>query len=634
MQCSEPGPRDDLARDAHDATAADSDRGDARDRVFFGGFLALYKETPDDGRLHLPKKTVSNILMNENGALLPVNVNHDEGAVVGSVFRLFDLEAGLFCVGEIYSETFLDIIDKASALSKIVLVGPKNGLKPDPTLEYLSGSYPGLSLSSSPLITSDKNDTESTSFGTEDDRFFKHVAICGVGRRRGTLGVYGRNIEWILDRFSLIKPGERRDIASQTAPFAQSSTWRAMLGNADPFRSDALGLLANSVDTAYIKQRLAKLEYDKKLALDRDRGTYIKASEVPCSGDVDKCIIKVKKDSDSPSHVQNMTQPGPSSVSQSHAVPPHGAVLASPASLPSDYVYLSKDAFLSILGANRLWPPSQPATVAAPMGHVAGSVQEPRAFDQRSVYDGWQMRPPPQAYPYEYAPMMRQAVWQDPATQPLLRYSRDHDVGYPDDRARLYRRDAHGPADVYGPGGRDYRGRDVEYVYDNETRGVRQVKRREYDADMSFPGDSDYHRTEKRPRRERSPPAKGARRETSPAESAGYEELCSVISDLRRDITHLKSAVPSHVPMQPSSPGTATSSTIAGDSDAVKGICQEVSDMAVDVMVTNGKKGRIKDDKVPIVVNASCTPHQNAARTPTLLDVNKKMFVTALQKME
>lgn len=382
------------------------------DRIYVGGFLALYNEQPEEKDLLLPREVVSRHLRARAKApyRVPININHDEAASIGSLCELFDVENGLFCFGEIYSRRFLDIVSRSCDKSYLVSKGPGNGLKPDPMVEYLTIGYPGLSLSNqaadvcgraaltadatvaSPVLGSggEPRLRGSVSDVPEDYSFFKHVAICGVGRRRGTLGIYGRDVRWILDKFSALSEHEKACIENAVACCLESPVWDAVTGEEDPFRSDAFGLLANSVDTAYIRERFPKLEYDKKI-LRQDCETYIRASESPSSAKKKgaACIIKdvvrrqaagdAPRQPDTDARSSDMAQPAAAAGAPTAQI----AVPAAPLpTLSSDCVYLSKDAFLSLLNVNRpSSAPSQPATVAqTPLPALAASYVAPNCY--------------------------------------------------------------------------------------------------------------------------------------------------------------------------------------------------------------------------------------------------------------
>lgn len=212
---------------------------------------------PDDA-LYIDTACVDRFLSQETNYLCPVNVEHNERATVGYVHFFQNTRKGVFCLGEIVSRTFLHVMNRAALRSQVVQNDPviANGLQHDPLLEYLSMCFPALSLSNY------RN--------SDHPSYFRHVAICGVGKRRGTLSVYGRNADWIISRF--------KDLSHELLP--RSLTLLNL--EEDPFNEDLTFLFASITDAAYIKSKANLLKIDKAIAnLDR---TYVKASMNPVNG--------------------------------------------------------------------------------------------------------------------------------------------------------------------------------------------------------------------------------------------------------------------------------------------------------------------------------------------------------------
>lgn len=216
----------------------------------------IYNEIPDDLNLYIARKTVQEALHHGRGRLL-LNINHDERATIGIIDNLYDLDYGLFCCGRITSDSFLEIVDRAAPKSRLIRIGPSNGLDPDSVIEFLSSTFPGLSLSS-------RSETENL-----DETFFNHVSICGAGLRRGTLAVYGRDLDWTVEKFKTISGKEKEHIVQN---------YKAVDVGGDLFRLDIYDLIANIVDISYIDKRFEKLKYDKKVGGIKS-STYIKASD-------------------------------------------------------------------------------------------------------------------------------------------------------------------------------------------------------------------------------------------------------------------------------------------------------------------------------------------------------------------
>ncbi|AAM00719.1 capsid maturation protease [Panine betaherpesvirus 2] len=570
--------------------------------VYVGGFLTRYDQPPDEAELLLPRDVVERWLgSGGDGTPMPLNVNHDDAAVVGHVAAMKSVRDGLFCLGCVTSPRFLEIVSRASEKSELVSRGPPcKSLRPDKVVEFLSGSYAGLSLSSRRCCPSsvEASEAPSTSTAVPESAPFKHVALCSVGRRRGTLAVYGRDPDWVLQRFPDLTAADRDDLRAQ---------WRGCGGApaGDPFRSDSYGLLGNSVDALYIRERLPKLRYDKQLVGVTERESYVKASvspEAAAEPAVTPCDIKAdeaasaaqpppplpppRRSAPAPSKPNPPSLPPPEAVEMSHPLtaaaapgaaaippPPSSAVVPAPLTLPHDGVYLPKDAFFSLIGASR--QPAVPAT-APPSYPAVGAVP---------------------AYPHHPSPYSHQPPPPPPHPATGLSggaYGGMHSVGYDDLAARHFgaydpgvywaRRYDHlppppsypAPYAAYGPPPppppqqqhhHHHRRRDMmddapstweRYPYDGapppppsqqhggggHRQKQRSGKRRKEasqssssDEDLSFPGEAEHGRARKKLKNHGgAQDGGGGEHHRGGGQHQRYDELRDAIHELKRDL--------------------------------------------------------------------------------------------------
>lgn len=625
--------------------------------VYLGGFLTLYAEEPDDVSLRLPREVVDRELGSAGALDLPLNVNHDDDAVVGSVYELFDLDAGLFCFGEIYSVSFLDIVKKAASRSALVARGPGDGLEPDPVVEYLSTGFPGLSLSSAALEDRGKG-----------GGFFRHVSICGVGRRRGTLAVYGRDPAWILSRFQPILEREREAVSARVFVGIQRSSERA-LTSVDPFSSDPYGLLANSVDTAYIRERFFKLEYDKRI-LGLGRGTYIKASESP--GEVQECSIKEAEDDDAVVRNDGVMSQGHGGAAGGAAPVSLSAVGAAQSStLPSDCVYLSRDALVSILDAHRQGSVVNPSVGTQDfVGVSPHQLQMSRRYESYPHFPSYPMDarrfsgfggqvPPTIPYDGRMPPVSRgeRDLWYAPRHPETALYDPYYArFGYVNTGFRPYdaeEREDGGPRRVS----------DVDRTEGRRRNAPRSRRRRQFADDSdgdgdevaTFPGDVDYPNGRKRIK------SAGSSSRDEDLSSDALGEVRAALDAIRKDLSRMKAAAhqvdgpPSSLPAASSSedggssvrrPDKTTSPPSREGNDSpsagtVGSSGQKWSDLAPAAERTTEKNDAVS--RTQLAVNAACEPHAGqggrggvggAMTKSDILEVNRRMFVSVLNKLD
>ena len=509
--------------------------------VLVAGFLCVYDDNDINDNFYLPRRTIQEEINSGNGLNIPLNINHNENAVIGTVSSLSDLQHGLFTVARVQSKEFLTIIKKIAAKSKLITNTEEKTLPPDPEIECLNSIFPGLSLSN-------------RVGGNERDPFFKHVSICGVGRRPGTIAIFGRNLNWILDRFSSITEAEKEKILSTDQSCVQFFA-------EEQFKVDLYDLLADSLDTSYIKLRFPKLQSDKQLS-GISKSTYIKASENLTANNhtinVNSKVTKETEATDSVSqddcavHAPDLISTICSTTHTTHhdLVRMNGSATGNSASLPapqfSECVFLPKDTFCSLLNATA-GAQNKNVTPAAPIFKTDEYIT-PYPESLSRVDYGNRMNyhiPPPYWYP----------------SMPGFNY-------------------------------KSYRG------------SQKRCAPTDSDDEMSFPGDPDY--TTKKKKRYREDDDRELTKDKN-----DIKELVDAIGMLRHEISALKY-------IRSQSP-------------------QRQHCTAVDTMPTIEEKN-VASPK-PSVVNASLTPGQDRNQNlmqsdQSLLSLNKKLFVEALNKMD
>ncbi|QQL09886.1 Ba109 [Baboon cytomegalovirus] len=592
------------------------------DPVYVGGFLVRYDEPPGEAELFLPSAVVDRWLRDCRGPL-PLNVNHDESATVGSVAGLQNVKAGLFCLGRVTSPKFLDIVQKASEKSELVSRGPpsQSSLQPDGVVEFLSGSYSGLSLSS----RRDINAADSAA-GDSETACFKHVALCSVGRRRGTLAVYGRQPDWVMERFPDLTEADREALRAQVLGSGEVAETKAdddSSAAADPFQSDSYGLLGNSVDALYIQERLPKLRYDKRLVGVAGRESYVKASVSP--GEQEPCDIKA--DQERPKEPEQSRVPA---ETMSHplsavATPAASSVAPSQASLAlaPDGVYLPKDAFFSLIGASRPMAEASGARTAYPAAHPPPAYPVMSYEDPSRHYDygAWLRRPG-----YDAGPSL------PPHAAIPLPYRRRDPMMDEVERAAWERGYAPSVYDHYGASGGSGSW--------SRARGGALKRRRERDAassdddeDMSFPGEADHGKARKRLKAHHA-------RDGAAVDSKGgdrYDEIREALQELKREMLAVRQVAPPALltPTQLATPVVSSPTTTSHQPEvATSEPPAKTPSAAAAASAVSAHSSKSVDRGV---VNASCrvaVPGEGIPPPKDMVDLNRRLFVAALNKME
>ncbi|AJG42943.1 proteinase/capsid scaffold protein [Harp seal herpesvirus] len=229
--------------------------------IFVAGFVDVFGYEDPDQSLYLDTQEITKHL--PIPTVIPLTIEHQEEAQIGWVLCLHKVSHGLFCLGEINSSSFLQILTKVCNRSVMAHTPPKN-LPPHPEIEMLQSWLPELSLSSlSPdLVTPD----------LAKGALFQHVSVCAMGKRRGTIALYGDNVAWLVSKFTALSLDESEKIIST---IDVDKTYKD-----PPFTCSLELLVAKAIDAGFIKNRLTILRDDKGIATVR-APTYLKASAQP-----------------------------------------------------------------------------------------------------------------------------------------------------------------------------------------------------------------------------------------------------------------------------------------------------------------------------------------------------------------
>lgn len=230
-------------------------------KVYVGGFVDVFSYPKQEKALYLDPDTISGHLPLSNP--IPLNIEHILEAHVGWTIGLHVTKYGLFCLGVVTSDGFLNLVNKLCIDSNVAQSHHTN-LPPQPTLEMLHTWLPELSLSSI-------HPNNSPSVDKQNNCMFQHVSLCAMGKRRGTVAVYGYTLDWIISRFTSLSDQEKKTILSTYDSFNDLT-----LPQPDFTCSNEI-LMAKAIDASFIKNRLDILKTDKGVA-DVTAPTYLKAS--------------------------------------------------------------------------------------------------------------------------------------------------------------------------------------------------------------------------------------------------------------------------------------------------------------------------------------------------------------------
>ncbi|AAO12321.1 capsid protein [Porcine lymphotropic herpesvirus 3] len=229
--------------------------------VFVAGFVDITESPKNDPSLYLDVSIWKTFLPLKRA--IPLTIEHLDSTQIGWVLGLFFTETGLFCVSVINSEGFLNLLSTLYDKSDVARQ-PPDSLPPNPKLEILHSWLPGLSLSSIHPNYLSPTDIEHEPF--------QHVSICALGKRRGSVAVYGETLSWVLSKFKSLTSKDIDYITTQT----QSISYEPIT----EFQINIESLLGKLIDASFISNRLKLLQMDK-WAANIDPSTYLKASTRP-----------------------------------------------------------------------------------------------------------------------------------------------------------------------------------------------------------------------------------------------------------------------------------------------------------------------------------------------------------------
>lgn len=236
------------------------------DNVFVGGYLVIYDSQEDAGdEYRLAREVAVSALPVEPGRV-PVNINHDANCKVGVTIAICDVGKGLFFLGAVsgalspilfrYVDGDLFSVDadgRGAALSET-----------EKFLYLLSNVLPSLSLSSSRLSEGE----------LPDKNFFSHIALCELGKRDGTVAIYGSTPSEVIDAFSGLGGNAKRDLLLEIDKFSAAKIPPVIVDDAAVTNS----LLKKFVNNAFLMDRGDYLRARRAIA-DIDHPKYLQAAE-------------------------------------------------------------------------------------------------------------------------------------------------------------------------------------------------------------------------------------------------------------------------------------------------------------------------------------------------------------------
>nr|AAO12287.1 capsid protein [Porcine lymphotropic herpesvirus 2] len=229
--------------------------------IFVAGFVDISEFPKSDPSLYLDETIWNNFLPIKNS--IPLTIEHIDAAQIGWVLGLFFTKKGLFSVSVINSEEFISLLDTLYDKSEVAQQSCEN-LPSSPKLEILHSWLPELSLSS---IHPDHLPNDNVNHEP-----FQHVSVCALGKRRGTVAVYGDTLSWVLSKFKSLTYDDINNITRQCQTISYPRITH--------FKINIEALLGKVIDACFINNRLKLLKMDR-LTANIDHSTYLKASTSP-----------------------------------------------------------------------------------------------------------------------------------------------------------------------------------------------------------------------------------------------------------------------------------------------------------------------------------------------------------------